>query len=242
MTSDPQPLFPLDHLSEQRQGWEQKPILRTVYTDLFRMMDGYRREGRTLEVGGGSSIFKQLDPTILSTEITPNPWSDAIADAEKLPFADAGFANVIALDALHHMHHPLAFLDEASRVLEPGGRVVIMEPAITAVSGPFYRLFHPEPFDLAIDPFKPDYAPINQGLAVLLFDRRVEQFAARFPRLRIVEARYISLAAYPLSGGYRPWSLIPMPFLEPLLALEHRLEPLLGRWAGFRLLAVLERC
>ena len=49
---------------------------------------------------------------------------------------------------------PLAeTLAEAQRVLEPGGRIIMIEPAITLLSSPFFRLLHPEPVDMTADPF-----------------------------------------------------------------------------------------
>ena len=55
------------------------------------------------------------------------------------------------------------------------------------------------------------------------------------------EVRWIGLFAYPLSGGFRPWSLIPERLVEPLLDLEHYLLPFLGPLTAFRLLIVVER-
>jgi hypothetical protein len=51
----------------------------------------------------------------------------------------------------------------------------------------------------------------------------------------------MSLFAYPLSGGFKPWSLLPAAAAGPLLTLEHMLEPALAPLMAFRLLAVMER-
>ena len=59
--------------------------------------------------------------------------------------------------------------------------------------------------------------------------------------LRLVRLDHFSLIAYPLSGGFRSWSLLPELLVTPLLRLEALVAPLVGRFAGFRLLAVLER-
>ncbi len=52
----------------------------------------------------------------------------AAADAAKLPFADRCFQTVFIRDLLHHVPDPVAVLTEAMRVLEPGGRFVLIEP------------------------------------------------------------------------------------------------------------------
>ena len=55
-------------------------------------------------------------------------------------------------DVLHHLERPRLFFQEAERVLGPGGRVVMIEPAITPLSGLFYRNFHPEPVIMSAGP------------------------------------------------------------------------------------------
>jgi SAM-dependent methyltransferase len=47
------------------------------------------------------------------------------ADAEHLPFPDAAFDIVTSRIAPHHFPNPKAFVEEAARVLKPGGRLVL---------------------------------------------------------------------------------------------------------------------
>jgi hypothetical protein len=48
--------------------------------------------------------------------------------------------------------------------------------------------------------------------------------------------------AYPLTGGFNPWSLIPLPFIRPLLRLEDAVSRTMGRLLGFRVLITIEKC
>ena len=238
-----------DALADYREVWRRKAVLRTVYSDLYRRVVGACRSGSILEVGGGSGNFKEFHRTdTLTTDIQVAPWVDVVADAQALPFPHASFDNIVLFDVLHHIPQPVRFLDEAVRILRPGGRLVMMEPGITPVSFVFYRWLHSEPVDLGADPLAehPPEGPrdpfdANQAIPTLLFGRHRERLKRRFPELRIRECRYLSLFAYPLSGGFQPWSLIPGAAAVPLLGLEKMLEPLLGRVMGFRLFAVLER-
>jgi len=75
----------------------------------------------------------------------------------------------------------------------------------------------------------------------LLFGRYRQRLAAEFPELVVRQVRLLSLLAYPLSGGFKSWSLLPALLVAPLLRLERALEPALGRLMAFRLLAVVER-
>lgn len=238
--ADPRP-------AEYRAIWEKKPALREIYRDFHRRMAGACVPGRTLEIGGGSGNFKAFAPDVVSTDILPAPWLDAAADAHALPFADAAFANVVAVDVLHHLERPAVFLGEAARILTPGGRLVLLEPKITPLSRFFYTFIHPEPMDMEADPLAespgdPGRDPFdaNQAIPTLLFGRHAARLAARVPALIPRGVESLGLFAYPLSGGFRPWSLIPAAAVGPLLAVERLLMPLLGPLMAFRMLAVME--
>jgi SAM-dependent methyltransferase len=228
-----------------REMWERKPALRAVYADIYRHMLGAVGSGPILEIGGGSGNFKSFAPHAVSTDILPAPWLDVVCDAQRMPFAPGSFGNVVMIDVLHHVEHPVRALAEVSRVLRPGGRLIFCEPAITPVSGLFYRSFHPEPVDMSADPFAGGDITIgkdpwqsNQAIPTLLTMRFRAQLAERLPQLQLTRLDWFSFLAYPLSGGFRPWSLMPRAIVGPLLAMEWRARGLLGRLAAFRLLAI----
>ncbi|MEO2168841.1 MAG: class I SAM-dependent methyltransferase [bacterium] len=50
------------------------------------------------------------------------------ADAGALPFRDGAFATVLIRDVLHHLAEPRRTLEEAVRVLRPGGHFILIEP------------------------------------------------------------------------------------------------------------------
>ena len=54
----------------------------------------------------------------------------ALADAEALPFADASFDIVTCRIAAHHFPRPERFVNEAARVLRPGGRFVLQDQVV----------------------------------------------------------------------------------------------------------------
>lgn len=235
-------------IAEHGRQWRKKPAVRDIYVELYRRMAAARAPGPTLEIGGGSGIFKDFAPDTVSTDILAAPWLDLVADAQGLPIADGVFSNIVMFDVLHHIEFPRKFLAEAARVLRPGGRVIMVEPGITPVSWPFYRFIHPEPVRMGDDPLL-DGAPdpnrdafdANQAIPTLLFGRHARAFAAAFPQFAIIQKDWLSLFAYPLSGGFKPWSLIPAALVKPVLRLEDLLAPMLGRLMGFRLLVVLEK-
>ncbi|MEP6607078.1 MAG: class I SAM-dependent methyltransferase [Burkholderiaceae bacterium] len=231
-----------------RQVWETKPVLREVYGHLYRRIAAACRPGITIEVGGGSGNFKQFAPDVLSFDIVHEPWLDLVADAQAIPLRSESVANIVMLDVLHHIEYPVRFLREAARVLRPGGRVIFVEPGITAVSGIVYRTAHEEPVDMQVDPLAegvpdPTRDPYvgNQAIPTLLTGRYRKRLRELEPSLTMISLRRLSLFAYPLSGGFKQWSLITAAGARILLRLEDRMEGFLGPVLGFRLMAVLEK-
>lgn len=94
-------------------------------------------QGRCLEVGAGTgSISKALverGHEVVATDISPNMVEEMkkkginaiVCDAEKLPFSDATFDTVLASEMLYYLDNPGAFLEEARRVLKPGGILLL---------------------------------------------------------------------------------------------------------------------
>jgi SAM-dependent methyltransferase len=237
-----------DALADYRGVWERKPVLRLIYDDFYDRIAAACRGGLTIEIGGGIGNLKQRLGEVVATDIQFAPWLDCVADAQRLPFADEAAANIVMVDVLHHLEFPIAFFREAARVLRPGGRAVMVEPAITWGSTLFYRLFHQEPvrtsaevlMDGRPDPRRDPYAS-NQAIPTLIATRDRERFHRLFPMLRIASVEWFALAAYPLSGGFKPWSLVGAGLARQMLRIERALEPALGRLAAFRMLLIVEK-
>jgi SAM-dependent methyltransferase len=239
-----------DRQLSHRAQWERKKSVRLLYRDFHRQLLDSCPEGRVLDIGSGTAHIKEFRPDIISADILPFPGIDVVTDAHRLPFSDGYFAGVVMLDVLHHLERPIEFLKEASRVLRTGGRLAMIEPAMTALARRFYDHFHEEPVDMQADAFaaveiNPDRNPFdaNQAIPSLLFAteparRRVEQ---TIPSLGIRSVDWLSLLAYPMSGGFQKWSLMPAPLVAPTLALERRVPAAIRKHVAFRMMVVLER-
>jgi SAM-dependent methyltransferase len=227
--------------------WQKKPVLRMLYTEWYREIVGWLQPGRTLEVGGGTGNLKEFAPSVVCTDIVKLPWLDAVVDAQQLPFAKGSLANIVLFDTLHHLETVRYFFDEALRVLQPQGRVIIMDPYISVCSWPVYHFLHPEPVDfdqdpLVLSPLQPGRKPFdaNQAISTILFERSSRRFHELYPSLKKLRHHRLAFFAYPLSGGFEYPSLMPMWMLGPVLTLE-RLVGVLSRYLAFRILVVLEK-
>jgi SAM-dependent methyltransferase len=233
-----------------RQIWEQKESIRLLYRDFHRRLLQACPSGRIIDIGGGTAHVKELVPDAVSVDVLPFPGIDAVADAHNLPFADGTFAGAVMLDVLHHLERPIDFLKEASRVLKPGGTLAMLEPAMTTIARPFYRYLHDEPVDMSVDPFaevviNPARDPFdsNQAIPTLLFTTASarERLEKTIPGLRVKTVEWLSLFAYPLSGGFQKWSLMPAKLVRPVLTLEDSAPRFIRRSIAFRMLIVLQR-
>lgn len=239
-------LFEVAH--DYRSTWERKPVLRLVYSDFYDRIAAACVSGVTIEIGGGIGNLKQRLSNVIATDIQFSPWLDLVADAQKLPFAPEVASNIVMVDVLHHLEFPVTFFREAERVLRPGGRIVMVEPAITLGSTLFYRLLHHEPVNTSTDPLvrgetDPQRNPedSNQAIPTLIARRHRARFHALFPGLRIQRIDWFSFAAYPMSGGFKSWSLLPVGLAPLMLRLERALEPVAGRLLAFRMLMLIEK-
>jgi hypothetical protein len=101
---------------------------------------------------------------------------------------------------------------------------------------------------LSDDPFgaeplwpKGDPYQANDAIPTLMFGKSLDRFTREFPMLVVLSRRWLNMFAYPLSGGFQAWSLLPTALAGSLIALEDRLAPALGWLFGFRMLVVIEK-
>jgi len=236
---------PLDHYSSI---WDRKPILRTIYNDYYDRIVSACVDGLTVEIGGGVGNLKQRLPNVVTTDIQPASWLDCVADAQCLPFGIGAVGNIVMVDVLHHIEHPGTFFRDAARVLKPGGRIIMVEPGITWGSTLFFRLLHHEPVVMRADPLTegaPDpnrdpYAA-NQAIPTLIATRDRDRFHRMFPELRLFRVDWFSFASFPLSGGFKSWSLLTVGMARRLIAAETAVEKFLGPLAAVRMMMVVEK-
>ena len=236
------------NLEDYQNSWNKKPVLRAIYSDLYQKIENVALAGDTLEIGGGIGNFKIGSSRIIRSDIQHSEGLDVVADAQTLPFDNEVFSNIVLFDVLHHLQCPLLFFAEAQRVLKPGGRVIMVEPGITPVSKLLYKMGHEEPVEMGWDMNDPckvdadkDPYDSNQAIPTILFKRDPQLFLAAVKGFKINSSDWLSLFAYPLSGGFKSWSLLPYKWVHTMLKIEEKILPFLGSLLAFRLMVVLEK-
>ena len=233
-------------IQRNKEARAEKSLIRRIYSEFYDRIEANLAQnvpGAIVEIGAGSGELKKRTPLAISTDLFENPWLDLVCDAYALPFLDGALSNLVLLDVFHHLARPHAFVCEAARALAPGGRMIIFEPFISAVSAGAYGLFHHEPIawrneiDLATTPPAEQAYYAAQGNATRLFFRSTDWLPKAFS---VVRRQASADFAYLLSGGLSKPALYPES-IYPLMKAVDRILSIVPVLFGARALIVLER-
>lgn len=111
---------------------------RRLVMDVLAQSGAY---GRILDLGCGTGgVLKHLAPFGDAVGLDPAPEAArycqqrnvkmVVGSGDTLPFADKSFDAVLALDVIEHVPDDAALLQEARRVLRPGGVLLVTVPAL----------------------------------------------------------------------------------------------------------------
>ena len=98
----------------------------------------------SLHIGAGGSAARF--PNCLEFEHKIFRHTDVVGDAHRLPFRDAIFDHVVALNVFEHLRDPKTAAAEIFRVLKPGGRVAIHTAFLQALHEPPHHYYNATEF------------------------------------------------------------------------------------------------
>lgn len=239
-----------DLINKNREYWEQKPLLQTLYGDFYRLIAqnlSNLPDRKIVELGSGLGNIREVIPDCLRTDLFPNPWIDQVENAYKLSFADESISDLILTDVFHHLKYPGTALKELRRVLRKGGRVIMLEPCMSTLGILVYGIPHDEPIAVlkkiewaAPDDWSPEsidyYAA--QGNATRVFVGT--GFRAKLGEWQKIETIRLSAIAYAASGGFSKPQLYPASMLPSIRKLEKVLDLFPALFAT-RLLVILKK-
>jgi SAM-dependent methyltransferase len=248
---DPLPIGQHDlEIQANKDAWQRKPQLRAVYRGFHEAIASRLDRsvpGLVVELGSGMGSIKEVIPDCVTTDLFPNPWLDRQENAYRLGFADGAVSNLILFDVWHHLRYPGAALREFRRVLKPGGRVIVFDPAMSWTGRVVYGLFHHEPLGMGqpitwdapagFDAKDADYFAA-QGAATRIFWMR--EAPGRLADWEICEVSPLPSFEYLATGGFSG----PQLGGPGMFRLWRRLDRALAPWPNLfaaRLLVVLKR-
>jgi SAM-dependent methyltransferase len=192
-----------------------KPFLKKLYLEWYNVFLKEMQslpEGICVEIGSGGGFLKDLESSIITSDILQLPHIDLNFSALEMPFNDSEISALFLLDTFHHIPDSLEFLKEVNRVLKKGGKLIMIEPANSLWGRIIYKNLHHEPFNPEGDWKIPDSGPMsgaNGALPWIVFVRDKASFQERFPNLKIESITYHTPLRYLLSGGVSYKTIFP---------------------------------
>jgi SAM-dependent methyltransferase len=215
----------------RKQVISSKPLLKAIYDEWYAILAAELPPGSgpVLELGSGAGYCDRFIPGLITSEVLYCPSVQLGLDAQHMPFGDQALRAIVFTGVLHHIPNVRLFFSEAARCIRPGGKVLMIEPWVTAWSRFAYRHLHHEPFSpQAADWGFPSSGPLsgaNIALPWMVFERDRQRFASEFPQLEIEQIRPFLPFRYVVSGGLGMRSLMP-GFTHGLwMRFEQMLEP-----------------
>lgn len=202
---------------------QRKNFLRNIYIEWYKNLkvsSKFSTICNFIELGSGAGFIKEVMPKIITSDIIKIPNCDLVVDCTNMPFEDNFFDGIIMIDVFHHIPKVENFLSEIERTLKPGGLLAMSEPWNCAWSRFIYKNFHHEPFDVSADWSIPEKGPLsgaNGALPWIVFERDIDLFHTKFPKLKLKKIEYHTPTRYLLSGGVSYKQFAP-DFLFPTLS------------------------
>ena len=110
----------------------ERALVRSAFEPLgTRVLDLGCGEGATLLHLGAPAGATGLDLFPEKIEFARRTLPDCrfeVGSVYALPFPDGSFDHVLVRDVIHHLEQPTQLVNEAARVLAPGGRLDVLEP------------------------------------------------------------------------------------------------------------------
>lgn len=209
----------------QKQLIRSRPLLKHCYDDWYRRLkadsQSVTTNGLFVELGSGGSLLNEVIPDLITSDVVEGV-ADQVIDARQLPFEDQSVNALFLTHVFHHIPNIRAFLNEARRVLVPGGVISMIEVAHTPLAKFIFKKFHPEPYDDKTPHWEfnqnDSMMDSNQAMSWNVFFRDRQIFEQEFPDLVLGKSSYTPWLSYLLSGGVTKASPLPN-FLAPCVEL-----------------------
>ena len=192
-----------------------KSFLKNIYIEWYKVFYNELHnlpQGKLIELGAGGSFMKEIIPSVIYTDIMPMPSNDMTFSALDMPFDNNSISGLFMLNVFHHLPNAKTFLSNVYRVLMQDGKLIMIEPANSALGRFIYANYHQEPFQPTWNWEFLNTGPLsgaNGALPWIVLIRDQKIFKELFPSLIIEEITYHTPLSYILSGGLSFKQLVP---------------------------------
>jgi SAM-dependent methyltransferase len=207
-----------------------KLVVANRYEWMNRFIEG---AWRGVEVGCGAGLSRGFirSRQLLLTDYADYDWLDVKnVNALETPFEDGSFDFALSVNVIHHLAHPLRFFTEMSRILRPGGRLIVQDVRCSSFLRLALRLQRHEGYDYNVDVFDPqaictdpdDQWAGNNAIVDLLLEDRPRFFRA-IPQFKLIHESYSEFLTLLNSGGVvAKTAYVPLPM--PLMNIVDRVD------------------
>lgn len=109
------------------------------------LIDEFKNNPDKLYLDIGAGVRPSTFSNVINTDIYPHLSTDVVCIGEDLPFADNQFDMIICIAVLEHTLKPWEVAKEISRVVKPGGKIIIDYPFLQPVHGYPHHYFNATP-------------------------------------------------------------------------------------------------
>lgn len=249
MNSDLSELNDPTRVHELKNIIKKKPILYQIYANYYeffkQILAQCPHHGVALELGSGAGFIKKVIPEIITSDYLAYEGIDKVIDATQLPYEKNSVKFIGMINVLHHIAQAEKFFHEAERVLVPGGKIAIIDQHHGWLSRWILKYAHHEPYDSTAQDWSFETTgPVsgaNGALAWIIFERDRAKFEAQFPELQILSYQPHSPLIYWLSGGLKPWGLVPSWAIRLVTLLDKILITISKQFGSFVNIEITKR-
>jgi SAM-dependent methyltransferase len=223
----------------RREIIQSKPFLRKIYLEWYAIVlqEAGDANGVLLELGSGAGFLGEQSKSVVTSDLFLVDGANVVLDGQHLPLKDQSVKALAMVNVLHHVPEPEKLFTEAARCVLSGGKIIMIEPWLTAWSRFVYKRLHHEPVNEQLLEWKiSGQGPLsgaNSALPWIIFQRDRDLFERKFPMWKIAKVTPFMPFRYLLSGGISLRSLMFANTFRFWHGVENLLHPWMNNLAMF---------
>lgn len=191
---------------------------------------GSAQHHHVVEIGSGLALASLSGHQWINSDVSGTAPLSVLNQAQQLPYRSNSLDALVLKDTWHHIPDIEQFLEEAHRVLRPGGVVAVFDPYWGILARFVYRFLHQERWDARTTSWAFQSSnpwDSNQALTYLMLKRDRDSFDQKWgSRFSVIEPMALVGPSFLFSGGVSRRTFVSGRLLASLLRWEEKR----GRW------------